>query len=44
MVDGAFAENGGFDRPPGFLVVMFQRKQQRQIRVAVKRALIDAGR
>ena len=42
-MDGALAENGGFDRHFGFLVVVFQREQQRQIRVAMKRPLIDRG-
>ena len=37
VVDRAFAENGGLDRPLRFLVVVFQREQQRQIRVAVER-------
>ena len=43
VMDGAFAEDGGFDRHFGFLVVMFQREQQRQIRVAMKRPLIDGA-
>ena len=43
VMDGAFPENGGFDRLLGFLVVLFQREQQRQIRVAVKSPLIDRG-
>ena len=43
MVNRPFAEDGRFDRPAGFLVVVFQREKQRQIRVAVKSPLIDRG-
>ena len=41
VVNRPFAEDGRFDRHFGFLVVVFQREQQRQIRVAVKSPLVD---
>ena len=38
----AFGENGGLGRPLRLVVVMLQRKQQRQIGVAVEGALVGA--
>ena len=38
-----FAENGCLDRDIGFLVIMFQRQEQRQIGITVESVLINAG-
>ena len=41
-MDRPLGEDGRLGRPFGFVVVVLQRKQQRQIRVAVEGALIGA--
>ena len=41
-LDGALAEDGRLGRAPGLLVVVLQRKQQGQIRVATKRRRVGA--
>ena len=40
VMNRAFSKNCGLGRPFGFVVVIFQREQQRQIRVAVEGALV----
>ena len=42
MMNRSFGENGGLGRPLRLVVVVLQRKQQRQIRVAVEGALVGA--
>jgi hypothetical protein len=43
VMDGALVKDSGLGGNAVFLVVMFQRQQQRQIRIAVEGILIDPG-
>src|SRR5208283_5774559 len=42
MVNRSFGENGGLRRPLRLIVEVLQRKEQRQIRVAVEGPLVGA--